>query len=164
VTLPNFVETTVLRAQRLLPKLDFVAPLVARITLGVLFVGTGWGKLHSLDKLTEFFIELGIPAPGLHAPLVACTEFFCGGLLLLGLGSRLAALPLLVTMLVAIVTAQRAEIHGLGDLFGLVEWTYSALLLWVALAGPGRLSLDHALAQARSKRATQNLELSAKPA
>ncbi|HYQ29703.1 MAG TPA: hypothetical protein VER04_20890 [Polyangiaceae bacterium] len=49
------------------------------------------------------------------------------------------------SMAVAILTAQRENVHGLPDLFGLVEWTYFALLLWVALAGPGKISLDHLL-------------------
>ena len=126
-------------------KLEFVGPLVARFTLGVLFVSTGWGKVHSLDKVTAFFTELGIPAPAFQATLVSFVELIGGALLILGLASRLAALPLVVSMAVAILTAQREQVHGLPDLFGLVEWTYLALLLWVALAGPGKVSLDHVL-------------------
>lgn len=126
-------------------RLDWLAPLVGRITLGVLFVSTGWGKVHSLDKVTAFFSELGIPAPGLNAHLVSFVELFGGALLVIGLGSRLAALPLMASMAVAILTAQREQIHGLPDLFGLVEWTYFALLLWVAIAGPGKVSVDHLL-------------------
>jgi putative oxidoreductase len=138
---------TALRARALgiLSKFDFVAPLVARITLGVLFVSTGWGKVHSLDKVASFFTELGIPAPAFHAGLVSFVELIGGALLVLGLASRLAAVPLLVSMAVAILTAQRDNVHGLPDLFGLVEWTYLALLLWVAIAGPGKVSLDHVL-------------------
>jgi putative oxidoreductase len=133
------------RAENLVKKLDFVAPAVARVTLGVLFVSTGWGKVHSLPKVTAFFADLGIPAPGLNAHVVSFVELIGGALLLIGLASRLAAVPLMVSMLVAILTAQREQVHGLPDLFGLVEWTYFALLLWVALAGPGKLSLDHLL-------------------
>jgi putative oxidoreductase len=118
---------------------------VARITLGVLFVSTGWGKVHSLPKVTAYFAELGIPFPGIQAPMVSFIELFGGALLVVGLASRLAALPLMGSMAVAILTAQRANVHGLPDLFGLVEWTYLALLLWVALAGPGKISLDHLL-------------------
>ena len=53
------------------------------------------------------------------------------------------------SMLVAILTAQRENVHGLADLFGLVEWTYFALLLWVLLAGAGKVSLDHVLFERR---------------
>jgi putative oxidoreductase len=133
------------RALDLTTKLDWVAPLVARITLGVLFVSTGWGKVHDLDKVTGFFTDLGIPMPHANAVMVSFVELFGGGLLLIGLGSRLAALPLMASMAVAILTAQRENVHGLPDLFGLVEWTYLALLLWVAIAGPGKASLDHLL-------------------
>jgi putative oxidoreductase len=133
------------RALDLTTKLDWVAPLVARITLGVLFVSTGWGKVHDLDKVTGFFTDLGIPMPHANAVMVSFVELFGGGLLLIGLGSRLAALPLMASMAVAILTAQRENVHGLPDLFGLVEWTYFALLLWVAIAGPGKASLDHLL-------------------
>jgi putative oxidoreductase len=131
------------RAERIVEKVQSLAPAVARFTLGVLFMSTGWGKVHSLPKVTAFFTELGIPAPGFHAHLVSFVELIGGGLLLVGLCSRLAALPLMVSMLVAILTAQRDQVHGLPDLFGLVEWTYFVLLLWVVLAGPGKLSLDH---------------------
>src|SRR3954470_3287065 len=113
------------RALDLTTKLDWVAPLVARITLGVLFVSTGWGKVHDLHKVTGFFSDLGIPMPHLNAVMVSFVELIGGGLLLLGLASRLAALPLMASMAVAILTAQRASVHGLPDLFGLVEWSRS---------------------------------------
>ena len=133
------------RALSTTKKLDWLGPLVARITLGVLFVSTGWGKVHSLAKVTAYFTELGIPFPGIQAPMVSFIELIGGALLVIGLASRIAAVPLMGSMLVAILTAQRENVHGLPDLFGLVEWTYFALLLWVALAGPGKISLDHAL-------------------
>jgi len=139
----SLVQVARERAEHIVKKLDFVGPAVARLTLGVLFVSTGWGKVHSLPKVTAFFADLGIPAPGLNAHVVSFVELIGGALLLVGLASRLAAVPLMISMLVAILTAQREQVHGLPDLFGLVEWTYFALLLWVALAGPGKLSLDH---------------------
>lgn len=133
------------RAAKGLEKLNWLAPLVARVTLGVLFMSTGYGKVHSLDKVAAFFTELGIPMPALNAVVVSYVELIGGALLLVGLASRLAAVPLIVSMAVAIVTAQAEQVNGLADLFGLVEWTYLALLAWVALAGPGKVSLDHLL-------------------
>jgi putative oxidoreductase len=130
------------RALSVTRSLDGVAPLVARLTLGVTFVGTGWGKLQHLEKVTAFFTELGLPAPHFQATLVGTTELVGGVLLLAGFASRLASLPLLVTMVVAILTAKRADISGVSDLFGLLEWTYLVLLAWLALSGPGRFSLD----------------------
>jgi len=143
------------RAESALEKVEFVAPSVARLTLGVLFMSTGWGKVHSLAKVTAFFTDLGIPAPGLNAHVVSFVELIGGALLCVGLASRFAAVPLMVSMLVAILTAQREQVHGLPDLFGLVEWTYFALLLWVALAGPGKLSLDHLLFGPKAKNGTK---------
>jgi putative oxidoreductase len=119
-------------------RLDSVALLVARLTVGVLFVSTGWGKVHNLAKVTEYFGELHIPAPAFNATLASFTELGCGALLVLGLASRLAAAPLMVTMTVA----KLAEIHGLPDLFGEVEWTYLVLLLVIVVFGPGKASLD----------------------
>jgi hypothetical protein len=43
--------------------LGWLAPTLARLTLGMTFVGTGWGKLHSLPKVTEYFTSLNIPFP-----------------------------------------------------------------------------------------------------
>lgn len=131
------------RVRRLLGQVDWLAPLLARVTLGVLFMSTGWGKVHNLDKVTGFFTELGIPAPAFQATLVAYVELVGGALLVVGLLADFAAVPLIISMLVAILTAKRHEVHGLADLFGLVEWTYLVLLVWVALAGAGKASLDY---------------------
>jgi putative oxidoreductase len=54
--------------------------------------------------------------------------------------------PLVVTMLVAILTAKRADIDGVATLLGFEEWSYLVLFLWLAVAGPGPLSLDRLLA------------------
>jgi putative oxidoreductase len=131
-------------------RLAWLPPTVARVALGVVFVETGWGKLHSLAGVTRYFAELGIPFPGIQAPLVSTIELVGGLLLILGLATRLAALPLIGTMVVAILTAQRAQIHGPGDLFGLVEFAYLTIFLWLAIAGAGRFSLDHLLARRRA--------------
>jgi putative oxidoreductase len=130
------------RALALTKKLDWVVLLVARVTVGGLFVSTGWGKVHNLAKVTAYFHELGIPMPGLNAVLASFSELICGTLLLVGLASRLASLPLVVTMTVALLTALRGNIHGFPDLFGQVEWTYLVILLTIAVFGPGLVSID----------------------
>lgn len=123
-------------------RLAWLPPLVARVSVGSVFVITGWGKLQSLDRVTEFFRSLGIPAPELQAPFVAATELCCGLLLVLGLGTRFAAVPLVITMLVAIRTALWEELDGVIDLFGREEYLFIALLGWLAVAGAGAISLD----------------------
>jgi putative oxidoreductase len=124
-------------------KLDWVGPLLARIAVGVVFMGTGWGKLHSLGDVTKFFTDLGLPAPHFQAALVATTEFVGGTLILLGLATRFAAAPLAFTMIVAILTAKRGDIDGLSSLLGFEEFLYLVIFTWLLLAGAGRASLDH---------------------
>jgi putative oxidoreductase len=119
--------------------------LVCRITLGWLFVVSGWLKLHDLAGLTRFFTDLRIPLPAESARLVAWSELLCGALVLVGLLSRLASLPLMITMVVALVTAKRDEIHGLSDLFFQVEFTYVCMLLVIVVLGPGAASVDAAV-------------------
>src|SRR5438067_13775731 len=99
-------------------RLSWLPPTLARLAVGVVFAGTGWGKLHNLDKITAFFTDLGIPAPGFNALMAASAELVCGVLILVGLFTRLAAIPLMVVMLVAIVTAKRGEVGGVSDLLG----------------------------------------------
>lgn len=141
------LETTALQ---LAERVAFVGPLLARVTLGVVFVISGWGKLHNLDKVTEFFTELGIPAPHLQAVFVSWVELVCGGLVLLGLATRLASIPLICTMLVALLTAKAEEIAGVSDLLGTLEFAYVALLVWLTVSGAGAVSLDRVLARRRA--------------
>jgi putative oxidoreductase len=133
-------------ARRIARSLEWLPPTLARIGVGTLFVESGWGKLHNLEQVTGFFTELGLPAPGFHAVLVSTTELVCGALVLVGLCTRLAAVPLLITMLVAIRTALWDQVDSLGSLFGLTETLYAVVFLWLATAGPGPISIDGLLA------------------
>lgn len=123
-------------------KMAWFGPLLARLAVGIVFLTTGWGKLHNLSQVTDYFTELHIPAPHAQAILVASTEFLGGLCLTVGLFTRLAALPLSVTMVVAILTAKRAEIDGINALFGFEEFLYFTIFLWLAIAGPGKVSID----------------------
>jgi putative oxidoreductase len=142
-----------------LVSLAFLAPALLRLTVGVVFVITGWGKLHGLGDLTAFFVSLGIPLPGLNAVVVASTELGGGLLILLGLGTRLAALPLAFTMVIAILTARRSEVDSFDTLLGFQEWHYLIMFLVLALIGPGALSLDALLARRFGRRGDQAAEL-----
>ncbi len=135
-------------------RLAWLPPTVARLTVGWVFLLSGWGKLHDLPKVVEFFRSLGLPAPEFQAPFASTNEFVCGALLLVGLFTRVATIPLMITMVVALVTAQRENIGSLDDLFGLSEYLYIALLGWIAVAGPGPLSLDALLVRFGAARAS----------
>jgi rRNA processing protein Gar1 len=60
--------------------------------------------------------------------------------------------PLIITMIVAILTAQKENVGSVGDLFGLIEWCYIALLAWLGVAGPGPLSVDACLVRWATER------------
>jgi putative oxidoreductase len=123
-------------------RVNWVAPLLGRLAVGLLFVSTGWGKVHDIPKVTAFFEHLGIPAPGFNAVLVGYSELICGSLLVVGLLTRLATIPLIVSMIVAILTAKREDLHGLFDLVGFDEFTYLVVLIMIAIIGPGAVALD----------------------
>ena len=123
----------------------WLAPLFARITVGWVFLWSGWGKLNDLPQVTENFVGWGIPFPHFFTPLTSGIEFFGGMFLLLGLLTRISAGALGVTMIVAIKSAKWADVNSLETLLGFDEFEYLGLFLWLAIAGPGKLSLDHLL-------------------
>jgi putative oxidoreductase len=136
------LEALRLRILTSLDRVAWVGPLAVRLSLGAVFLGTGWGKVHNLAQVTSFFTDLGIPFPAAQAAMVSGIELVGGTLILLGLFTRFAALPLLVIMLVAILTAKRPEIDGIRSLLAFEEMTYLAGFLWLFVAGAGKASLD----------------------
>ncbi len=131
---------------------SWLPPLVARIVVGWVFLWSGWGKLSALQQITENFRGWGIPRPEILTPFVSGVEFVGGALLLVGLFTRIAAAPLVVVMIVAILSAKAADVDSLETLLGFEETSYLALFLWLAVAGPGPLSLDHLLTRRRHDR------------
>ena len=135
------------RVRGLLEFFGWLPPLVARLTVGWVFVESGWGKLHQIDKVIGFFTDLKIPAPALQAHMVSSIEFGGGLLLLAGLFTRVVSAPLMVIMFVAIATAKKDDLHGFSDLIGFPEYLYMLLLFWLAVKGPGLLALDTFIAR-----------------
>jgi putative oxidoreductase len=142
MNLMKTLESLRQRALDLLSAVRWLAPLLGRLAVGLVFLSTGWGKVHNLEKVTAFFTTLGIPAPHFHAILVGYSELLCGAALVVGLLTRLATVPLAVSMIVAILTAKRPDLHGVFDLVGFDEFTYLVVLIMIAILGPGRLSVD----------------------
>ena len=130
-----------------LRRLDWAPPLLARRTIGAIFVPTGWGKLHNLPDIVSFFRELGIPYPEIQAPFVSSIELVCGGLVLVGLATRLAAVPLIGTMVVAIATAVWPQLESWREIFGKEELHYMVLLTYLGVSGPGPVALDGVIAR-----------------
>ncbi len=128
--------------------LAFLPPLLTRLVIGQAFYQTGSGKLRNFEGTVAFFTDLGIPMPELNAAFVSRLEFYGGLFLIVGLLTRLFAAGLLSTMVVALATADKASfieaLRGTGDagLTDVVPFVYLVFLLWLVIAGPGKLSLD----------------------
>ncbi len=124
--------------------------LLLRLHWGYQFVLTGVGKLQNLERTAAFFADLGIPAPMINAAFAGATEAGGGALLFLGLGSRIAAVPLIGTMCVAYATAHTEELTGIfsdPDTFtSAPPFLFLLTSLVVLVFGPGRYSLDAVLA------------------
>ena len=125
--------------------------LAVRLYWGWQFVQDGWGKLHNLDKVTDFFTTLGLPAPGVTAALIGGLELVGGILLALGLGSRLIALLLTGNMLMAYITADREALLSVfsdpDKFYGASPYTYLFASVIVLIFGPGKFSVDAWLAK-----------------
>src|SRR5271157_633871 len=83
------------------------AVVLVRILVGWVFLSEGIQKFLFPEALgVGRFIRIGIPAPHFMAPFVGAVEIVCGSLILAGLLTRLAAIPLLITILVALYTTK----------------------------------------------------------
>jgi putative oxidoreductase len=120
--------------------------LILRLYFGWRFMVAGSGKLLNVETHTGFFTDWGIPFPMLNVYLAGTTETVCGFLLLIGAASRVITIPLIVTMLVAYMTAhtdQWAAFWGNTPLFFKAPpFPYLITAIFVLLFGPGRISVD----------------------
>jgi putative oxidoreductase len=132
-------------------RLESVPLLSARVSVGWVMAESGWGKLGKIPDVVEFFRGLGIPAPEIQAPMAAVSELSFGVMLLIGLFTRISAIPLMTIMSVAIITAQRDEIKSASDLLGMSEFLFIALLLVLLVRGGGTWSCDRMLLWKRSR-------------
>ncbi|MGB7847585.1 MAG: DoxX family protein [Candidatus Acidiferrum sp.] len=120
--------------------------LFVRLYWGWQLSQSGWGKLHNLPKVTEFFTSLNLPMPAQMAVLISCVELFGGILLVLGLLSRLNALVLTVNMLMAYLTADREALLSFfsdPDKFSAAApYVFLIASLIILIFGPGKFALD----------------------
>lgn len=120
--------------------------LFIRVYWGWQYAQTGWGKLHHLDHVTEFFTSLGLPAPGPTALFVALVEFVGGILFAMGLGSRVVSLVLFLNMTVAYITADREAFFGIfsapDKFYAADPFTFWFAALIILMFGPGMIAVD----------------------
>jgi putative oxidoreductase len=135
-------------ALKLLGYVDFVPGLLTRLVVGFAFYDSGNGKLAHMENTVSFFTDLGIPFPELNAAFVARLEYYGGMLLLAGVLTRIIALLLSSTMIVALLTADsdtfvgalnRSSEVGLSDV---VPFVLGVFLSWLVVKGPGAVSVD----------------------
>jgi putative oxidoreductase len=120
--------------------------LAIRLYWGWQFAQDGWGKLHHLAKVTEYFTSLNLPAPGMTALSVSIIEFVGGILLAAGIGTRLVSVILFVNMTVAFWVAEKEAFLGVfssPDKFQAADaYNYWFAALLILVLGPGWFAVD----------------------
>lgn len=120
-----------------------------RLYWGWQLAQSGWGKLHNLEKVTEFFTTLSMPAPSQTAVLIACLEFFGGILFALGMFSRITSLVLTLNLIMAYVIADREALFSVfsdPDKFtAAAPYNFLFASLIVLIFGAGKVSVDRAV-------------------
>ena len=121
--------------------------ILIRLAVGAIFLSEGLQKfLYPSDLGVGRFVKIGIPSPQFFAPFVGAVEIICGALILLGLLTRLAAIPLIVDMLVAIITTKIPILmkSGFWAMAHEARVDYAMLLgcLFLLIVGGGPISID----------------------
>jgi putative oxidoreductase len=124
--------------ERIFDPLKDYSILVLRLGIGAVFIAHGYLKLTGLQQFAGFLEQTGTPFVGIMAPVVAAVEFLGGVAILLGTGTRIAALLLVAVMVVAMLTVTLAKgfaggydinLALLGGLFCLLFGGLESLLL-----------------------------------
>ena len=122
--------------------------LLVRLDWGWQLAQSGWGKLHHLGYVTEFFASLGLPMPAQTAVFIACVEFFGGIFLALGLFSRMTALVLTVNLTMAYVIGDREALLSFfsdpDKFIAAAPFAFLIVSMIVLIFGAGNISLDRA--------------------
>ena len=132
------------------------AVVLIRILVGWVFLSEGIQKFLFPDALgVGRFVKIGIPWPQIMAPFVGVVEIVCGTLLLIGLLTRLAAIPLLIDICVALYSTKIVTFakNGLWSTLHEARTDVSMLLalLFLVLVGGGSLSFDAVLQSRRTR-------------
>jgi putative oxidoreductase len=123
------------------------AVILIRLVVGGIFLSEGIQKfLFPADLGIGRFAKIGIPSPQITAPFVGVCEIVCGGLIVAGLLTRFAAIPLIMDMLVAIYTTKLPILQksGFWSMAHEARVDYAMLLgaIFLLVVGAGKWSLD----------------------
>jgi putative oxidoreductase len=155
----KLVASVFAMAERIVEQLQrrtWVPALLVRLFVGYFFLETGWGKVHDLGALSQRFVQWGIPMPTFNATLSAYTELIGGTLILVGLLTRLASIPMVINMVVAVIAVKMKEVGSVNDFVELDEPLYALMFLWLFFVGPGWVSLDHLIVRLLKGRASKH--------
>jgi putative oxidoreductase len=115
-----------------------LAMFILRVGAGILIMHHGYDKLVHFNQYSQHFIHfLGMSA-GLTLSLVIFAEFFCAIFIILGLFTRLAAIPLVIDLSMAVAKGHDMDIFGKGELPAL----FVLIFITILILGPGRISID----------------------
>ncbi|MBL0358529.1 MAG: DoxX family protein [Chitinophagaceae bacterium] len=112
--------------------------LLFRFGIGVLMINHGYDKLVHFSQMQKDFVNFLGLGQTISLCMVVFAEFFCSLFLILGLFTRLSAIPLLIAMCVALFKAHNSEIFGLGEKAAM----YLCAYLLILILGPGKISVD----------------------
>lgn len=158
MSIRDFIDTTAPRAV-----------ILIRILVGWVFLSEGIQKfLYPAENGAGRFARIGIPSPDVMGPFVGVVEILCGALVLIGLLTRLAAIPLLIDMLVAIVSTKipillghgfwgfslrNLPYYGFWGMFHEARTDFAMLLgsIFLLIVGGGLWSIDARLSSNRSR-------------
>ena len=136
-----------MRIQELLATKNLAPIVLIRLMVGAVFLSEGIQKfLFPADVGIGRFTKIGIPYPEIMAPFVAVIEIGCGSLILVGLLTRLAAIPLIINMLVAIATTKIPILANKGFWSmaheARTDWSMLLGAIFLLIVGAGPISMD----------------------
>lgn len=128
------------------------AVILIRLSVGAVFLSEGIQKfINPAEVGSGRFTKIGLPSPELLAPFVGTFEIVCGALILLGLLTRIAAVPLVVVMLVAIASTKIPILLDKGFWAmahdSRTDWSMLLGSLFLLIVGAGSLSVDARLSE-----------------
>ncbi len=115
--------------------------LLMRLILAYGFFNPGMMKWRNMDGIISWFGDMGLPFPALNAYLAASTEVGGAVLLLLGFGTRIISIPLMIVMLVAIFSVHLSNGFEAGDNGFEIPVYYLIMLFTLFVYGGGKISL-----------------------
>jgi putative oxidoreductase len=136
--------------QKIITTDNSISTIIIRIMVGAVFLSEGIQKYLFVQKLgTGRFVKIGLPNPDFLSPFVGAFEIACGFLVLIGLFTRLSAIPLFIIMLVAMATT-KTQLYLDNGFWSMLhdsrtDWAMFLGSIFLFIKGGGRWSLDRSL-------------------